>query len=123
MVVGGNDGDTLEGEAYANGATWVVGGQEPVVVAASPSKPVACGVEGDTGNQCDIDGTVVGERFTRRFHDVEDTFDEVCLALVGVQYHRFAVDDPIYEDIVVHEFDDLRVFGRVLGGYPAYKKE
>ena len=31
--------------------------------------------------------------------------------------------NPIYEDIVVHEFDDLRVFGRVLGGYPAYKKE
>lgn len=30
--------------------------------------------------------------------------------------------NPIYEDIVVHEFDDLRVFGRVLGGYPEYRK-
>lgn len=31
-----------------------------------------------------------------------------------VRLHSF---NPLYEDIVVHEFDDLRTFGRVIGSY------
>ena len=97
IFVYGNAWQSLESETKS----YLVGvgqlGEQSVVVPFATSESVALTVECHTWNYCHVNILIVGEEFTYRFHDVEETALQVLRAAVGAQFHVGVVDDSRQE--------------------------
>ena len=75
--------------------------EEAVVIAAAATETMAESIEGDTGDEGDVDGRDSGGRRIRRaggFHDAERTRGEVVRTGVMAEFHRGGIEDLGQED-------------------------
>lgn len=105
MGFGGYLRQELKGKAEADERATELG-QEAVVVAASASEAVTVGIEGDSGDDGELDGVEVGEVGALGFDDAEGALLGLALWVVDAEPEVVAIDDGQEDGLPVGMTED-----------------